>query len=289
MKLPVAVGDQLNLTRNGYMIENLNKLINETNEAYHEQAKDNLSSGQLVSADECLALYKKKKDGLVPSRESAAMTFGTNFHCAVLEPDRFDRDYILSSAGPVNPTTRKQFGPSSQQYKDWLQRMGPSKVVISEKDYDMIKEMQKSVQEHPIAGPMLKRGVAEKVARCQYFGMPCQARFDWVTPEGDLVDLKSSADLKWFFSDAKKLKYDRKMSFYKSVLEGFLQEEIKRVYLIAVEKKEPYRCGVFEITKKALRLANECNVKAIERIKACQESGVWPTGFEEVRKLDFEY
>jgi len=58
------------------------------------------------------------------------------------------------------------------------------------------------------------------------------------------------------------------------------------VHLIAVEKKEPFRYGVWQLSAEVLGIAQRENEQAIERLKKCQASNVWPTGYEELRVFD---
>ena len=53
--------------------------------------------------------------------------------------------------------------------------------------------------------------------------------------------------------------------------------------MIAVEKREPFRCGVWRITEEALDLAEMENKAAIKRLHKCRFTNNWPTGFEELR------
>jgi hypothetical protein len=57
--------------------------------------------------------------------------------------------------------------------------------------------------------------------------------------------------------------------------------------MIAVEKKEPFRCGVWLLSDDALASARRENEAAIERLKQCELTGAWPTGYEERRVFDF--
>ena len=59
------------------------------------------------------------------------------------------------------------------------------------------------------------------------------------------------------------------------------------VHLIAVEKKEPYRCGVWLIAPETLNAAQRENEEAIDRLRACLAEEDWPTGYEERRLFDF--
>jgi hypothetical protein len=58
------------------------------------------------------------------------------------------------------------------------------------------------------------------------------------------------------------------------------------VHFIAVEKKEPFRCGVWRVHEDVLSQAQNENEAAIERLKLCIESDTWPTGYAEVRVFD---
>jgi hypothetical protein len=58
------------------------------------------------------------------------------------------------------------------------------------------------------------------------------------------------------------------------------------VYIIAIEKKEPFRCGVWKISSEALDLAEVENIAAIGRLKKCRAENFWPTGYEGIRILD---
>jgi hypothetical protein len=58
-------------------------------------------------------------------------------------------------------------------------------------------------------------------------------------------------------------------------------------HLIAVEKKEPFRCGVWRLSQEVLAIAQKENEIAMDRLKACLDSDSWPTGYEEQRLFDF--
>jgi hypothetical protein len=59
------------------------------------------------------------------------------------------------------------------------------------------------------------------------------------------------------------------------------------VHLIAVEKREPFRCGVWRIADAVLDQAEKDNASAIERLKACRRDDRWPSGFEDLQSIDY--
>ena len=59
------------------------------------------------------------------------------------------------------------------------------------------------------------------------------------------------------------------------------------VHIIAVEKKEPFRAGVWRVGDDVLGQARKENEAAIERLKHCRKADTWPTGYEEIRLFDY--
>jgi hypothetical protein len=160
-----------------------------------------------------------------------------------------------------------------------------TKEVISPSDFGFISRLQVAVELHNKASRLLEDGIAEGVVRIKYCGVPCQIRMDFFNEELGLIDLKTCDDLTWSESDARRFGYVYQLAFYRAVLRE--ASKIKYpVHIIAVEKKEPFRCGVWKISNEALDLAKMENVAAIERLKKCRAENIWPTGYEEIRILD---
>ena len=100
------------------------------------------------------------------------------------------------------------------------------------------------------------------------------------------MDFKTCDDLTWFESDARRYGYHRQMAFYRAVLAQPLGGLLAPVYLVAIEKREPFRCGVWRVSEDTLAIAQRENEAAIRRLAACREQNHWPTGYEEIRVLD---
>jgi len=105
--------------------------------------------------------------------------------------------------------------------------------------------------------------------------------------------LKTCDDLDFFLSDARKYLYGIQFSFYQAILLRSLFDEYDvdnaipaRVYVIAVEKREPFRCGVFEVPDSVLAHFNAKMFAAIESLKQCQSDGEYPTLYESLRTLN---
>jgi hypothetical protein len=100
------------------------------------------------------------------------------------------------------------------------------------------------------------------------------------------VDLKTTADLTWFENEAKRRRYVNQTAFYQGVLAEVI-DQLVPVYIIAVEKREPFRCGVWRLGDNTLAIARQENEEAIRRLRRAWEIDAFPTGYEVIRILDF--
>ncbi len=258
-------------------------LIHEPADVYHAKAKDHLSSHQLADFRKCPLLYHRKRNGHIAEEDRPAYTIGRAAHTLILEGlDRFEEDFAVG--GPVNPKTGQPFGSNTKTWAEWADAIG--KPVLSDPQFDLVARMNESVRMHAVAMGLLEYGQAEGVVRADYCGMPCQIRMDWFEPQQGIVDLKTCDDLTWFEADARRFGYAHQLAFYRAVLAQVIGLYMP-VHLIAVEKKEPFRCGVWLVASETLTAAQRENEAAIDRLRACLADERWPTGYEDIRLFDF--
>ena len=248
---------------------------------YHAKAKQYLSSHQMIDFMTCPWLYRKKQLALIQAKETEAYLLGRAAHCRILEGrEAYESQFALG--GPINPKTKKPFGKESQAFRGWAGEQG--KPGIHFDDLDQIENMASGLSMNDKAVDLLLYGRAEGVLRTEYCGMSCQCRFDWIHPHEGIVDMKTCDDLTWFESDARRYRYINQLAFYQAVLAEVI-DELVPVHIVAVEKREPYRCGVWMISDEALYLACQENEAAIKRLQLCREHNHWPTGYEDIRLL----
>ena len=273
-----------NDTLNAKPAIDLDVLAVEPAEAYHARAGEYLSSHQLLDFVKCPLLYRRKRDGLVLDEDRPAYLLGRAAHVRILEgADAYRTAFALG--GPVNPKTGRPYGPRTKAFAAWAETQG--KPVLSHDQVDLVERMAEGVALNAEAADLLRCGLAEGVVRADYCGLPCQARIDWVHPHRGIVDLKTCDDLTYFEADARRYGYHRQLAFYRAVLAQAAGNLVAvPVHLVAVEKKEPFRCGVWRVSEDTLRLAQGENEAAIRRLLVCRERDQWPTGYEEIRVLD---
>ncbi len=189
-----------------------------------------------------------------------------------------------ATGGPINEQTGKPYGPTTKAFKEWAD--AANKQVLSDPHHKTCLQMVESVESNQFAYDLLFHGEAECVVRVLWREMPCQARIDWIHDTGTIVDLKTCDDLTWFEHDARRYGYFHQLAFYRAVWEVASNcIRSPEMFLIVVEKKEPYRSGVWKIDRSSLAVADQENVEAMERLKVCKTAGKFPSGYEDVRTL----
>ena len=258
---------------------------------YHQAASDGkfLSSHLLGDFRKSPLLYHRKLTGEIEPTESAALAIGRAVHVLVLEGRaKFDEEFLISS-GPINAKTGEPFGKLTKAYKEWA--AAQTKEVVSGPDFDFMLKLRESVWAHPVARELLDDGIAEQTVRTNYCDEPCQIRMDWFRADyvgrPVICDLKTCETLDYFEGDARRFGYPQQASFYKEVLKTASGGEIDAdCYLIAVEKREPMRCGVWKLTDGFLQACACENERAIAELRECRRTGTWPTRTEDLRILE---
>lgn len=258
-------------------------LIAEPEATYAAHRKDHLSSHALTEFRKNPRLYRNKQLGLIVEEERAAFVVGRAAHCRVLEGEaEFLRRYAIG--GPINPKTGKSFGQDTKAYAEWAAAIG--KPAISQDTADLCDRLTRAVREHDVATSLIAEGQGEGVVRTEFAGLPSQIRIDWTHPERGIVDLKTIDDLDYFELQARSFGYAHQLAFYRAVLAQVTGRK-PEVHVIAVEKKEPYRVGVWRFSEQVLDAAARENLAAIERLKVCRAQDCWPTGYEQIRSFDY--
>lgn len=245
------------------------------------QATRPLSASRLAKFRKCETLYLEERGDDSTKTE----IIGQAGHALILEGRQvYDSRFTMN--GPVNPKTGKVYGLDTKAVFDWEAEHG--KTVITDDMGRQVEAMAFSVSMHRRARILLTGGTPESWIDAHYCGIPCCGRLDYDAPMR-ISDLKTCDDLDSFEHDARRFGYTHQMAFYRSLVSA--RDNCRpfdiEVFFVAVEKKAPYRCGVWRIGQDILAIAQKENEAAIERLKRCQETNQWRTGYEEVREFDW--
>lgn len=199
-------------------------------------------------------------------KETPAMFLGTAAHCAILEPERFSNEYI-------------QGIDADKRTKEWKAFVSKNadKIILPKGEWTQVNYIAEAVLNHPTAGKLFTKGVAEESYFSELEDVTVKCRPDYIFPHlGICVDLKTTADAseKEFRKSCASFKYHIQHAFYSDVLAS-LGIIIENFIFVAVEKSPPYGVGVYELDENAFLLGREQYQRAIEIYKQAQEKETW--------------
>lgn len=221
------------------------------------------------------AHYRWAKDN--PGRAftpTPQMILGTMLHCALLEPARFDRDYVMEP--------RPGMSKNSNEWKAFAAScMLSGQRPISEDDRARVFGMRDSLLAHPKAGQILAHGHPEVSCWFTAEGVDCKARQDWLHElRGGVLpsDVKTAADAseEAFSRSVYNLGYHRQAAWYEDAVEACFKQPCAPMAFLVVESSPPFASAVYTLHPFFMKLARAENSRLRALFKHCTEMGEWP-------------
>jgi len=216
-----------------------------------------------------------------PDEPTPAMIVGTAVHCAVLEPEEFEKRYAIRDED-VNGTTK-----AGKEFKAKSESAG--QIVLSAKSGRWIKAIARRARHSPRLAEWLHRDHQTEVSFVWLRdGLFCKCRVDLIVPGLNiLVDLKTtlSGSADGFATQVARYNYHGQAAWY---LEGVQQTtgETWDWWFTACEKRRPFlvNCHAMPRDSKAHLDAVAENDRLFGIYKACMETGHWP-GYDDVDEI----
>lgn len=145
-----------------------------------------------------------------PREPTPAMRLGTAIHCAVLEPERFAREYITEPKfGDLRKTDNKK------AKAEFYQTLPDGALIVSDNDSEVILRCAEALSKRDDALELLG-GKKEQVAQWVHdgTGIKCKGRLD--VAGGRVVDLKTTSlkSVREILNDAARRDYHGQCAWY---------------------------------------------------------------------------
>lgn len=242
-----------------------------SNTEYH--AHPALSASGLKALAQSPAHYQASRQY---REETPAMRLGSAFHCAVLEPERFDTEYASAD-----------FDRRTKSGKARAAELEASKtLLLSRDDFDAVQRMRDAIFAHRTASELLQTrgGVAESSWFATVDGVECKCRPDWLLM-GDsiIVDLKSTlnANPKDFGRTVFNFGYHLQACHYLRVLQA-AEVRAERFVFVACEKAAPFGVSVHILDDAAMELGYTQHNRLLDLYRHCLAVNEWPGYGDEI-------
>lgn len=280
-----------------------------SNEQYHSDTEHINGSGLWHIYDKCPAAWRYKDE---EDEQSKALIFGTGSHTALLEPEKFDAQFVrmpskeefgpdlLITVADMNSWAKERgikglSGKAKHEVIDIVQAADPSakiydverllveanakgRTILEAVDYDAIMQMRAVIHANSYYSTLLKGGYSEVSIMGELNGERAKVRFDYLSPGADIVDYKTAVTAKpdEFFRHAARLGYFMKMAMQHDMFVAAYGKPPRSVNLLVQEKKSPFIPALIRITEEQLRIGRIQLNSAMQLYKACKKAQAWP-------------
>jgi hypothetical protein len=210
-------------------------------------------------------------------KSSGPLTLGTATHTAILEPERFAREYVVWDA----KTDSGRSAPRNGKRWDAFRATYAGKSILLPDEYERAMAMRDAVARHPAAMRYLAAGRPE-VSMYWHDAeheRPCRGRLDWLaSDEGPvLVGLKSARDCRGvgFGNAAARLGYHLQWAFYGDGFELAAGVAPRKIVEIVVESFAPFDVAVFVIPVEVLSAGRDEYRRLLGVLADYERSGNW--------------
>lgn len=205
--------------------------------------------------------------------DTTTLAYGRAIHTAVLEPEKFDSEYVVF---PGKTRRGKEWDAFKEEYAGRA-------TILKADERDAALAAADAVRKHPEVAAFMKDGVSEQSFKWidDATGLTCKCRVDWIG--GVLFDLKSTNDIheRRFGNIAARLMYHGQVVMY---ADG--AGHTGPVYIVAVEGDAPHDVTVFEVTADALYAGRELYQGFLKQIVECRKTNVWPGRHSKIVDLE---
>lgn len=202
--------------------------------------RDYISFSALKAFDKSPNHYLQYIAGDAPKTD--AMTFGSAFHCFVLEPEEFDSRYI------VLPKMDRRTKEGKAAFESFS---ASGRELISEGDFQAMLRMRDSIMSNPAAVELLEGCIYEEPVYRYFEGTYIKGVVDAWRKGAFILDLKTCADASpdAFARAAHLSMYHEQAALYQTACVE------SRFYWIAIENVAPYNCAVYIQSERAHEMA----------------------------------
>ena len=250
-------------------------IVIETNAEYHGY-REAISKSRLANMSVCPAYFKWCEDN--PTEPSEDMVLGSAFHKIVLEPETFDKEFMIM------PHFDRRTKEGRLGYENLMNKVqGECITLITKEQYDTICGMRDSIMSNPYARKLINGNIEQSM----YFtddltNVGCKCRPDvWrkVADRVVITDLKSAKSVmpNDFMRDCVKYHYDLQTAMYRdgaSKVLGVPKDNIDFVF-IAVEKKPPYLLNIMQADTYVIQKGEADFREFIGTYAECKEKKLW--------------
>ena len=258
-----------------------------SNEDYHNG--EGVSKSNLDDIAKCPAIYQWKKKAPECEEKKQALNMGTALHCLLLEPDEFDKRFIV----PESINRRTNTG--KDEFKKMVELAAiNNQLLITSEERDKLLLMRNSIFAHPTAKKLLEmEGYYESSIYWidDETQILCKIRPDkFVMNEKTsmIIDIKKTNDIENFGKSIELYRYHVQDAMY---CEGYKKQFGIFPHFVFIAVSETIDCGrypvrVFVLDDYDKEIGYQLFRRDLNSYAECIKNNTWH-GFEVIQRPDW--
>ncbi|EMA6009071.1 exodeoxyribonuclease VIII [Salmonella enterica] len=245
------------------------------NEAYH--AGPGVSKSQLDDIADTPAIYLWRKNAPLDTEKTKSLDTGTAFHCRILEPEEFNKRFIIA------PEFNRRTSAGKEEEKTFLEECARTgRTVLTAEEGRKIELMYQSVMALPLGQWLVESaGYAESSVYWEdpETGILCRCRPDKIIPEFHwIMDVKTTADIQRFRTAYYDYRYHVQDAFYSDGYRAQFGEIPTFVFLVASTTAEcgRYPVEIFMMGEDAKLAGQREYRRNLQTLAECLSNDEWP-------------
>lgn len=232
------------------------------NDAYH--AYDGISKSGLDLVARSPAHYAYR----TATETTRAMVIGSATHAAILEPEQFDKQYML-----LRDVTDRR----SSAYKQAAEQFGADNVLTGS-EADAVIGMRESVRLNKQAVELLTASGHVEIAvfaTDPETGVLVKCKFDKLLSDLRSVDLKTTQDLRDFAKSVANYRYHVQQAYYSDVFAWATGLQLESFDFLVVEKDAPNASKLFALDTPSVDYGRKLYRQALNTYAECLKNNDW--------------
>lgn len=224
--------------------------------------------------------YRHYRDN--PTPQTDPMRVGEAIHTIILEPDKFDAQFVKSEYQEFRTKAAKEWRDNQILAGRHILRVNDRSDPFKVSEWDYVHAVRDAVRSDPFASILLNLddGIPEESAFWidQETRKLCKCRPDFRNlAHGVAVDLKSTEDASFtgFGKSIANYRYHVQSAFYSDGLAA-CGAPVSAFVFVAVEKAPPYAVACYVVDDEALRVARAMYRENLRVYAECKARGEWP-------------
>ena len=246
------------------------------NDEYHSM--EGISKSSLDLIHKSPAHYKYFLEN--PREQTEAMAIGSAVHTAVLEPDLFDKEYVV--APKIDRRTKK----GKEEYAEFVEENGDKKT-LDKPTYEMIMGISDKVNSIPLFQSIMDGAKTEVSAFYRDGDILRKSRADIYREDGILADLKTCQDASYAAVQRSihSWRYYVQSPFYLDNFTLATNRKYDQFIFIFVEKTPPFGVAFYAADKTMIQRGQVEYKADLDTYRKCLETNEWPDYPQEIMSV----